>query len=241
MPVQEVTFRQLYGRYSVTNVFIAACCLVFVVTVFQSGNIVSPLEGRSTLGSGSENLGLKMIFNAASVTLYGEWWRILTAALVHLSPVHLGFNMLLIFLIGREVERSYGAVVMLSLIVASAAGGALACMYFQPEVPVGGASTVGYGLFAMLIALSRVEQRDLRGPITLLLVNLGYSFVLTNVSVWGHIGGLAGGTIIALATSVTGADSNGGERASTKRKTIAATAATVILAFTIWTGLGWHY
>lgn len=233
--------RRPYRRYTVTNVFLVACCVVYGVTVFQSGNIASPLDGQSTFAFGGENLGLRMIFSAANVSIYGEWWRILTAALVHLSPVHLGFNTLLIFLIGREVERHFGAIVMLSLIVASAAGGALACMYFQPEVPVGGASTVGYGLFAMLIALSRVEHRDLRGPIALLLVNLGYSMLLSNVSVWGHIGGLVGGAVIAFATTSTEAGSGGGEGASIRKKTIAATAATVILAFTIWTGLGWHY
>ena len=237
----EARARRRYSRYSVTNVFIAACCLVYVVTVFQSGSIASPLDGRSMFGLSSNNLGQEMLFNAANVTMLGEWWRILTAAFVHLGLVHLGFNMLLIFLIGREVERYYGAIVMLSLIVASAAGGALACMYFQPEVPVGGASTVGYGLFAMLIALSRTEKRDLRGPIVLLLVNLGYSVLLSNVSLWGHIGGLAGGTVIALAISSAGAEGTGGVGASTRKKTIAALAATVILAFTIWTGLGWHY
>lgn len=192
-------------------------------------------------GLSSNNLGREMLFNAANVTLFGEWWRILTAAFVHLSLAHLGFNMLLIFLIGRDVERFYGPVVMLSLIVASAAGGALACMYFQPNVPVGGASTVGYGLFAMLISLSRIRQRDLRGPIILLLVNLGYSLMYSNVSLWGHIGGLAGGAVIAFITSTVGEQSNGGVGASTRKKTVAALAATAILAFTIWTGLEWHY
>ncbi|EEW15544.1 peptidase, S54 family [Corynebacterium jeikeium ATCC 43734] len=214
---------------------------MYVVTVFQSGSIANPLGGQSMFGLSLNNLGREMLFNAANVTLFGEWWRILTAAFVHLDPAHLGFNMLLIFLIGRDVERFYGPVVMLSLIVASAAGGALACMYFQPNVPVGGASTVGYGLFAMLISLSRIRQRDLRGPIILLLVNLGYSLMYSNVSLWGHIGGLAGGAVIAFITSTVGEQGNGGVGASISRKTAAALAATVILAFTIWTGLGWHY
>ena len=76
----ETRARRRYSRYSVTNVFIAACCLVYVVTVFQSGNIASPLEGSSAFGLGTSNLGLELIFNAASVTMLGEWWRILTAA-----------------------------------------------------------------------------------------------------------------------------------------------------------------
>lgn len=241
MPWLDTQARRNSRRYSVTNVFIAACCLVYVVTVFQSGSIANPLGGQSMFGLSSNNLGREMLFNAANVTLFGEWWRILTAAFVHLDPAHLGFNMLLIFLIGRDVERFYGPVVMLSLIVASAAGGALACMYFQPNVPVGGASTVGYGLFAMLISLSRIRQRDLRGPIILLLVNLGYSLMYSNVSLWGHIGGLAGGAVIAFITSTVGEQGNGGVGASISKKTAAALAATVILAFTVWTGLGWHY
>ena len=96
MPWLDAQARRNSRRYSVTNVFIAACCLVYVVTVFQSGNIASPLEGSSAFGIGTSNLGLELIFNAASVTMLGEWWRILTAAFVHLGLVHLGFNMLLI-------------------------------------------------------------------------------------------------------------------------------------------------
>lgn len=239
--------------WTVTNVFIAACCAVYVVTVIQSGNIAEPLTSHRFLNPashhvellGGEGLGWFLLFDAGSVTAFGQWWRILTAALVHLNPAHLIFNMILIYLLGRELERAYGGVVMLSLMVASASGGALACMLFAPSTPVGGASTVGYGMFAMILGLARSRHEDLRAPIALILVNLGYS-MFGNVSLWGHVGGLVAGGILAVAISRSRTKVGAGLVASdmtstTTEKTTAIVIAAVIFGIAAWMGLGGHY
>lgn len=180
----------------VTAWFIAACCLTYAVTVIQSGNIAEPLASpRSTVG-------WSLLFDAGRVTAYHEWWRVLTAALVHVSPAHLILNTILLFFLGREVEQEYGHVVMAALIVACASGGALACMIFAPLSPVAGASTVGFGLFAMLLLLTKKRRQPLAGPLVLLGVNVGFSF-FGHVSLWGHLGGLAAGAVMAVAVSQT--------------------------------------
>ncbi|WP_295643839.1 rhomboid family intramembrane serine protease [uncultured Corynebacterium sp.] len=145
-----------------------------------------------------------MVFDPGSVKAYGQWYRIFSATFVHLDAGHLLLNMLLIALIGREVERAYGWVVILALIIACSIGGALFIWWMQPLSAVGGASTFGYGLFAMLILLSTSRGQGLAGPAVLLGVNLLYSIMMTNVSLWGHIGGLAGGALVALVLRVRG-------------------------------------
>ena len=182
--------RSRTSTWFVTAWFIAACCVTYAVTVIQSGNIAEPLASpRSTVG-------WSLLFDAGSISAHHEWWRVLTAALVHLNPGHLILNMILIFLLGREVEREYGHVVMAALIVACASGGALACMIFEPLTPVAGASTVGFGLFAMLLALTKRRRQPLAGPLVLLAVNIGFSF-FGGVSLWGHLGGLTAGAGVA--------------------------------------------
>lgn len=240
--------------WTITNIFVAACCAVYVVMVIESGNIAEPLASQRFLVNpanrhvellGGQELGWFLLFDAGSVTAFGQWWRILTAALVHLNPAHLIFNMILIYLLGRELEREYGRVVMVSLIIASASGGALACMIFAPSTPVGGASTVGYGMFAMILGLTRSRHEDLRAPIVLILVNLGYS-LFGNVSLWGHIGGLVAGGILAVAMSRgrtrvgAGVGASGAQGTSTQ-KTTAIFIAAVIFGVTTWMGLGGHY
>ena len=39
------------------------------------------------------------------ITLYGEWWRLLTAAFLHGSWLHIAFNMYVLFLFGPTLER----------------------------------------------------------------------------------------------------------------------------------------
>lgn len=145
-----------------------------------------------------------MVFDPGAVKAYGQWYRIFTATFVHLDVGHLLLNLLLISLIGREVERAYGWRVVLALIFACSIGGALFIWWMQPLTAVGGASTFGYGLFAMLILLSTARGQGLAGPAVLLGVNLVYSVMMTSVSLWGHIGGLAGGAVVALALRARG-------------------------------------
>ena len=39
------------------------------------------------------------------IALYGEWWRLLTAAFLHGSWLHIAFNMYVLFLFGPVLER----------------------------------------------------------------------------------------------------------------------------------------
>ncbi|WP_426705088.1 rhomboid family intramembrane serine protease [Corynebacterium auriscanis] len=166
--------------------------------VITSGSVISPLGNRG------EGIGWQMVFDPGFVRAYDQWYRVFSATFVHLDVGHLLLNLLMIALVGREVERAYGWVVILALIIACSIGGALFVWWMQPLSAVGGASTFGYGLFAMLLLLSSARGQGLAGPAVLLGVNLMYSVMLTSVSLWGHIGGLVGGAVVALALRVRG-------------------------------------
>lgn len=133
----------------------------------------------------------------------GQWWRLLTAALVHLDAGHLFINLLLIGLVGRELERAYGTAVMAVSMVACAVVGGLAVVWLQPDSIVGGASTISYGMFAMLVGLSLARKTDVRAPLVLIVINLLYSVTSSGVSLPGHLGGLAAGAVIAVVLAVT--------------------------------------
>lgn len=131
------------------------------------------------------------------VTLLGEWWRVLTAAFLHVGPVHLAFNMVALLIFGSELERSLGRWRFLGLYLVSALGGAAAIQLFgDPSVPVAGASTAIYGLLGGLGVLLVARRQDLRGLLTLLAINVAISF-LPGVSLLGHLGGLVAGAAAA--------------------------------------------
>lgn len=177
------------------TVLILVCVAVFCVEVVQSGSAEDPV---GTYGGGSD-LAWSLMMVAPDITDGHEWWRLATSALVHLSVTHLLLNMLLIVLLGRELERAYGTPAIAVSMVVCAVGGSLGALWFAPDHAVGGASTIGYGMFAMLVGLSVTRRTDVRGPLVLIGVNLAFTVTAGGVSLAGHLGGLAAGTLIALA------------------------------------------
>jgi membrane associated rhomboid family serine protease len=131
------------------------------------------------------------------VILFGEWWRVFTAAFLHIGPVHLVMNMLALLLFGSELERQLGRWRYLSLYLLSAMGGAVAIQLLgDPRVPVAGASAAIYGLLGALGVLMLASRQDLRGLLTLLAINVFISF-LPGISLLGHLGGLVAGALTA--------------------------------------------
>ena len=125
----------------------------------------------------------------------GEWWRVATAAFTHVSPLHLGLNMLALLLFGSELERQLGRARYLTVYLVSALGGAVALQlfgaYFQGAV---GASAAIYGLLGAFGVVLVQQRQDLRGLLTLLAINLAISF-LPGISLLGHLGGLVAGFV----------------------------------------------
>ncbi|WP_040338894.1 rhomboid family intramembrane serine protease [Candidatus Blastococcus massiliensis] len=131
------------------------------------------------------------------VILLDEWWRVLTAAFLHIGPVHLAMNMLALLLFGSELERQLGRARYLAVYLVSALGGAVAIQLLGDlGVPVAGASAAIYGLLGALGVLMLASRQDVRGLLTLLAINVFISF-LPGVSLLGHLGGLAAGALAA--------------------------------------------
>ncbi len=177
---------------AVTLTLIAANVVMFLVTAVSA----------ATVGNSPMDNARSPVFAALSqwpygVTLFGEWWRVFTAAFLHIGPVHLAMNMLALLLFGSELERQLGRWRFLALYVLSALGGAAAIQLLgDPRVPVAGASAAIYGLLGALGVLMLASRQDLRGLLTLLAINVFISF-LPGVSLLGHLGGLVAGALTA--------------------------------------------
>ena len=128
----------------------------------------------------------------------GQWWRLVTAAFLHVGPFHLLLNMLALLVFGTELEKALGRWRFLALYFLSILGGAAAIQLFgNPFAPVAGASTALYGLLGGLGVLLVSRRQDLRGLITLLVINILISVLVPNISILGHLGGLVAGALSA--------------------------------------------
>jgi membrane associated rhomboid family serine protease len=125
----------------------------------------------------------------------GQWWRLVTAAFLHVGLVHLVLNMLALLVFGSELERQLGRWRYLAVYLVSLLGGAVALQLFgEPGRPVAGASAAIYGLLGGLAVVMLARREDLRGLLTLLAINVLISF-LPGVSLLGHLGGLVAGFV----------------------------------------------
>jgi membrane associated rhomboid family serine protease len=176
---------------AVTLTLIAANVAMFVVTAVSAA-----LAGYSPLDNYRAPI-FSALYQRPFLVDLGEGWRLLTAAFLHIGPVHLVLNMLALLVFGSELERQLGRARFLAVYLLAALGGATAIQLFgDPAAPVAGASTAVYGLLGALGVLMLVHRQDMRGLLTLLAINVFISF-LPGVSLLGHLGGLVVGALAA--------------------------------------------
>jgi membrane associated rhomboid family serine protease len=130
----------------------------------------------------------------------GELYRLVTSGFLHAGIIHLGFNMFLLFFLGRLLEPALGTPRFLALYFASLLAGSFGALLVEPDTVTVGASGAVYGLAGAVFIIARGRGMEaLAGQIGFLIVfNLIFSFVVPRISVGGHIGGLVGGVLCAL-------------------------------------------
>ncbi|TJY62023.1 rhomboid family intramembrane serine protease [Sinimarinibacterium sp. CAU 1509] len=137
-----------------------------------------------------------------------EFWQVFTSAFLHGSPLHLGANMLGVWMFGRDIERTIGSMRFgwLYLIsVLAAAVTQLIAAGFGPPVPTVGASGGLFGLlaaYAMLFPRRRVmllfPPIPMPAPVFVVLyasfeLYAGITGTQAGVAHFAHLGGLVGG------------------------------------------------
>jgi membrane associated rhomboid family serine protease len=103
--------------------------------------------------------------------------------------------------VGPALERMLGHMRYLALYVLSALGGAVFYYWIvRPYAPAAGASGAIFGLFGAWFVVSKRLRLDSRGIVTLIVINLAFSFIYRSTIAWqDHIGGLITGAVITAA------------------------------------------
>ncbi len=130
----------------------------------------------------------------------GEWWRIVTSGFLHArTPMHVLFNMLALFNLGAVLEIAFGRARFAALYAFSLLAGSLGVLIASPDAPTVGASGAVFGLMGAVVVAQRVRGIDpwSSGVGAVIGINLLFTFTVPNISVGGHLGGLAGGLVAA--------------------------------------------
>ena len=172
------------GHPVMAYVLIALNVLIFGWTVAEAGSI-------------TDNADAPLFYEWALVPGLvhdGEWWRVLTSGFLHIGPIHLLFNMMALWILGRDMEMALGRGRFLAVYLISLLGGAAAVMLFSgPNQAVAGASGAVFGLMGGLAVVLRRLRAPVGQVIGLIVVNVVISVVIPGISILGHLGGLAVG------------------------------------------------
>jgi rhomboid protease GluP len=138
----------------------------------------------------------------------GEWWRYITATLMHGNLGHLFNNAAGLLIFGNLLEPVIGGTRLIGLYIVSALAGLSLSYYLMPKGLTFGASTIDYGLigtYLTLILLVRYRSdrqaffREFRGALLFVILFVGWNTLeSTTVNLWGHVGGLIAGVLYAV-------------------------------------------
>jgi rhomboid protease GluP len=134
----------------------------------------------------------------------GEYWRLVSATLLHGGVEHLVGNAVALFILGMVCEHAFGHAQYLILYVGSGLAGSLLSVLTSPGPSVGASGAI-FGLQAAAIVLFRRHRdrlllRDRRIGVVLLvwaIYSIGAGIVTPYIDNGAHIGGAVGGALIA--------------------------------------------
>jgi rhomboid protease GluP len=191
---------RLTPRVWATPALIAVNAAVFVLMAVKGVNVLEPSIVH--LIAWGANYGPR--------TTGGEWWRLASSFFLHGGIVHLAFNMVVLWDIGRFVERLVGNASFVLIYLVCGLFGAVASIAWNPSVVSVGASGAVFGLYGVLLgflARSRhaipreVLRRLLTSAIIFIAYNIFYGFMKTGIDNAAHLGGLAAGFLFGLVVA----------------------------------------
>ena len=134
----------------------------------------------------------------------GEYYRLLSVALVHGGLWHLGFNLFALHALGTPAESYFGRNRFAAILLISLLSGSALSVFFNPSYVYSiGASGMIFGLFGALAIVGARAGIEWRSIIVIIGLNFAIGFVLGGVDWRGHLGGLIGGTLAALVLNRT--------------------------------------
>jgi membrane associated rhomboid family serine protease len=128
----------------------------------------------------------------------GAPWQLVTSLFTHIEPLHIGFNMLALWILSPQLEAVLGRVRFLLLYLLSGLAGSAAVYLLSDQVtPTLGASGAIFGLMAGLLVVAYKQRADVSQLMIWIGINAALTFFASGISWQGHVGGFLGGLVLA--------------------------------------------
>ncbi len=161
-----------------------------------------------TIDGGSTSANVLISFGAKDNLLIadGQFWRLFTAMFLHIGFQHIVLNMVTLYFLGSQIEYIFGSIRFLIIYLISGIGGNIVSFALSPSISAG-ASTAIFGLFGAYLALGLEFKQNpyiqtvAKQFFILVILNL-ISDLSGSIDIWGHIGGLITGFLLAFIVGV---------------------------------------
>lgn len=136
----------------------------------------------------------------------GQTWRFVSPMFLHFGLIHILLNGYALYLLGKMIENVYGKRRFLIIYLVSGIAGVVASYLSSPSMSVGASGAI-FGLIGAATVAGYKHKEDIppffhrfygRGMIPWILFNLILGFSIDRIDNSAHVGGLIGGTVMAL-------------------------------------------
>ncbi len=176
----------------VTNIIIGINILLFILMYI--------------FGNGSTDIGT--LYKFGGLIKSNNILRIFTSLFLHIGVIHLLLNCYAIRIIGKQIESFYGRTKIIYIYLFSGVVGNLVSLIFLPtNIISAGASGAIFGLVGALLYFTynyRVYYGEIiRSQILpVIILNLVFGMMMSNINNFAHIGGLIGGILAAITVGI---------------------------------------
>ncbi len=196
----------------VTSSMIVLSVLGFLAVQFGLSSVIDLLVIQSVDNSAiARELNLPRQISVNEFLAHGHYWRLVTPIFLHFSWLHIVFNMLWMWELGRRIERIMGSIHLLMIVMFIGIASNLYQTFATPLATFGGMSGVIYGLLGYCAVFTLLApHRDLRMPRAIYILMLGWLLIgysgvfsfLAQMANTAHLTGLIFGVLIAIPTAL---------------------------------------
>jgi membrane associated rhomboid family serine protease len=176
-----------------TRTLVAAIVAMFVVELL-AGARLSPFPGVGRL----IDLGAMVPVLVAD----GQYWRLFSAIFLHANLIHIAFNAYVLWLVGSNVESTFGHTRMVTIFFVTGFVASAASYAFGPVNAISvGASGAIAGIFGAFVAYNyrrrhqRFARAQLQWATTMILLNVALAVGFSGIDWRAHLGGLIAGLV----------------------------------------------